>query len=75
MRAALAYSPRPGPARTAPGRWIAAAFLGSFAFVAFAFSNPLVLPARRRGRRVAGLGVGAGARLRRRCAGRARARP
>ena len=42
MRPALAYSPGRSPLHRAPA-WATIAFLGSFAFVAFAFSNPVVL--------------------------------
>ncbi len=42
MRPALAYAPGRSPLHRAPA-WVTIVFLGSFAFVAFAFSNPLVL--------------------------------
>ncbi len=42
MRPPLAYSPGRSPLHRAPA-WVTIAFLGSFAFVALAFSNPLVL--------------------------------
>lgn len=44
MRAALAYSPKPGPLGTARP-WVAAAYLAPLAITAFAFSNPVVLAA------------------------------
>lgn len=44
MRAAFAYSPRPGPLGSARP-WVAAAYLGPLAVIAFAFSSPLVLVA------------------------------
>lgn len=42
MRAPLAYSPGRSPLHRAPA-WVTIVFLASFAFVAFAFSNPVVL--------------------------------
>lgn len=58
MRSALAYRPRPGPLQAA-SPFAAIAFLGSFAAVAFAFSNPIVLAAAGAAVCVAGLAAGA----------------
>jgi energy-coupling factor transport system permease protein len=62
MRPALAYSPRPGPLVDASAV-AATIFLASFAVVAFAFSNPIVLAGAGLGVAVAGLGAGAGRAL------------
>jgi energy-coupling factor transport system permease protein len=58
MRSALAYSPRPGPLVDASAL-AATVYLGSFALVAFVFSNPIVLAGA--GAAVAVAGVAAGA--------------
>jgi energy-coupling factor transport system permease protein len=58
MRSALAYAPRRGPLDDA-GAIAATAFLMSFAFVAFAFSNPIVLAADLVAVAIAGLLAGA----------------
>ncbi|MQA76023.1 MAG: hypothetical protein GEU88_17100 [Solirubrobacterales bacterium] len=42
MRSAIAYAPRGGPLSGA-GALAASTYLGSLAYVAFAFSNPIVL--------------------------------
>jgi energy-coupling factor transport system permease protein len=58
MRSPLAYTPRPGPLQSAsPGPAIA--YLGAFAVVAFAYSNPIVLTAVALGAALAGLTAGA----------------
>lgn len=57
MRPPLAYSPGRSPLHRAPA-WVTIAFLGSFAFVALAFSNPLVLLADGVAVAVAGLASG-----------------
>lgn len=59
MRIALAYAPRRGPLGSARP-WIAAAYLGPFAVVAFAFSNPIVIAAA--GVAAYGAGIASGAR-------------
>jgi energy-coupling factor transport system permease protein len=58
MRSAFAYTPRPGLLQSASPQ-AAIAFLGAFVFVAFLFSNPLVLAAAALGAAVAGLAAGA----------------
>ena len=62
MRAAIAYVPRPGPLNRASAV-AASLYLGSFALVAFAYSNPIVLAAAGCGVAVAGLLAGAGRAL------------
>jgi hypothetical protein len=62
MRAALAYSPRPGPIRDV-GALAACSYFGSFAVVALSFTNPIVLAGAAAGVVVAGLGAGAGRAL------------
>lgn len=62
MRSALAYSPRPGPLVDASAL-AATLFLVSFAVVAFAFSNPIVLAGAGLGVALAGLAAGAGRAL------------
>ncbi len=62
MRSALAYTPRPGPLRDA-GAGAAALYFGSFALVAFCFTNPIVLAGAAAGTVVAGLAAGAGRAL------------
>ena len=62
MRPALAYSPRPGPLGRASAL-AAAAYLGSLAVVAFAFSNPIVLVGAGAAVAVAGLAARAGGAL------------
>ncbi|MCD6014462.1 MAG: cobalt transport protein [Solirubrobacterales bacterium] len=62
MRPALAYSPRPGPLGRASAL-AAAAYLGSLAVVAFAFSNPIVLAGAGAAVAVAGLAARAGGAL------------
>jgi energy-coupling factor transport system permease protein len=58
MRSPLAYTPRRGPLQSAaPGAAIA--YLGAFAVVAFAYSNPIVLVAAGAGAALAGLAAGA----------------
>jgi energy-coupling factor transport system permease protein len=58
MRSALAYTPRGGTLQSAsPGAAIA--YLGSFVFVAFLYSNPIVLGAATLGAATAGLAAGA----------------
>lgn len=59
MRIALAYAPRRGPLGSARP-WIAAAYLGPLAVVAFAFSNPIVIAAA--GVAAYGAGIVSGAR-------------
>ena len=63
MKAALAYSPRPGPLGSARP-WIAAVYLAPAAFAAFAFSNPIVLAGAGLAAITAGYGSGAGSSLR-----------
>jgi energy-coupling factor transport system permease protein len=63
MRSALAYRPRPGPLGDA-GAPAAIVYLSSFAVVAFAFSNPLLLAGAGAGVAVAGAAAGAGQALR-----------
>ena len=58
-RPALAYVPGRSPLHRAPA-WATVAFLASFAFVAFAFSNPVVLLAD--GLAVAAAGIASGSR-------------
>jgi len=58
MRSPLAYTPRPGPLRHA-GAGAAALYFGSFAVLAFSFSNPIVLAAAGAGVLIAGLAAGA----------------
>jgi energy-coupling factor transport system permease protein len=62
MRSPLAYTPRPGPLRDASAG-AAALYFGSFALVAFCFSNPIVLAGAAAGTVVAGLAAGAGRAL------------
>ena len=62
MRTALAYTPRPGPLGDASAL-ASTAYLTSFAVVAFAFSNPIVLAAAGAAVAVAGLAAGAGRAL------------
>lgn len=62
MRAALAYSPRPGPIRDV-GALAACSYFGSFAVIALSFTNPIVLAGAAAGVVVAGLGAGAGRAL------------
>jgi energy-coupling factor transport system permease protein len=62
MRPALAYSPRPGPLGRASAL-AAAAYLGSLAVGAFAFSNPIVLAGAGAAVAVAALTAGAGGAL------------
>jgi energy-coupling factor transport system permease protein len=58
MRSPLAYTPRSGPLQSAsPGA--AVAYLGAFVFVAFLYSNPIVLSAAALGAGLAGLAAGA----------------
>ena len=58
MRSALAYTPRPRPLQSAsPGAAIA--YLAAFVFVAFLYSNPIVLAAASLGAVIAGLASGA----------------
>jgi len=63
MRSPFAYSPRPWPLQTASPS-AAVAYLGSFAAVAFAYSNPIVLIAAGLGLVVAGRLAGARAAVR-----------
>lgn len=58
MRSPLAYTPRPGPLRDA-GAGAATLFFGSFAVIAFSFTNPIVLAGTAAGVVVAGLLAGA----------------
>jgi energy-coupling factor transporter transmembrane protein EcfT len=58
MRSALAYSPRPGPLVDASAL-AATTYLGSFALVAFVFSNPIVLAGAGVAVAVAGIASGA----------------
>jgi energy-coupling factor transport system permease protein len=58
VRSALAYSPRPGPLADASAL-AATTYLASFAVVAFAFSNPIVLAGTALGVVVAGLAASA----------------
>jgi energy-coupling factor transport system permease protein len=58
MRSPIAYSPRPGPLARASAA-SATVFLGSFAFVAFTFSNPIVLASAGLAVAVAGIAAGA----------------
>jgi energy-coupling factor transport system permease protein len=62
MRSALSYTPRPGPLRDA-GAGAAILYFGSFAVVAFSYTNPLVLAGVTAGVVVAGLAAGAGRAL------------
>jgi energy-coupling factor transport system permease protein len=62
MRSALAYSPRPGPLVDASAL-AATVYLVSFAAVAFAFSNPIVLVAAGLAVAMVGLAAGAGRAL------------
>jgi energy-coupling factor transport system permease protein len=57
MRSAFAYAPRGGPLDDADAL-AATVFLGSFAFVAFAFANPIVLCGAAAAVTVAGLAAG-----------------
>ena len=59
MRPALAYAPGRSPLHRAPA-WVTVAFVASFAFIAFAFSNPVVLLAD--GVAIAAAGLAAGSR-------------
>jgi energy-coupling factor transport system permease protein len=63
MRPALSYVPRRTPLHDASAG-AASVYLGSFAFLAFAYSNPIVLAAAGAGIVVAGLAAGAGRALR-----------
>jgi energy-coupling factor transport system permease protein len=63
VRPSLAYAPRHTPL-SAAGAAAAGAYLGSFAVVAFAYANPIVLAGAGAGVSVAGLAAGAGAALR-----------
>jgi energy-coupling factor transport system permease protein len=63
MRAALAYVPRRTPLHDASAG-AASVYLGSFAVVAFAYSNPIVLAGAGAGVVIAGLASGAGRALR-----------
>jgi energy-coupling factor transport system permease protein len=63
MRSALAYSPAPGPMSGA-GALAPSVYLGSFAVVAFAFANPIVLAGAGAGVLVAGIAAGAERALR-----------
>jgi energy-coupling factor transport system permease protein len=58
MRSALAYSPRPGPLYDASAA-AASLYFGSFAILAFSYTNPLVLAGATAGVVVAGLAAGA----------------
>ncbi len=58
MRSPIAYSPRPGPLGRVSAL-AATAYLGSFAVVAFLFSNPIVLAGAGAAVAVAGLAAGA----------------
>lgn len=58
MRSALAYAPRPGPIRDASAL-AATAYFGSFAVIAFSFTNPIVLAGAAVGVVVAGICSGA----------------
>jgi energy-coupling factor transport system permease protein len=58
VRSAFAYTPRGGPLDDADAL-AASVFLGSFAFVAFAYSNPIVLGGAAAAVTVAGLAAGA----------------
>jgi energy-coupling factor transport system permease protein len=58
VRSALAYTPRPRPLQSAAPA-AAIAYLGSFAVVAFTYSNPIVLVAVTLGVVIAGLTAGA----------------
>jgi energy-coupling factor transport system permease protein len=62
MRAPLAYVPRPGPLSEA-GAFAATLYFGSFAVVAFSFTNPIVLAGTAAGIVIAGLAAGAGRAL------------
>ncbi len=62
MRSPLAYAPRRTPLGDA-GALSATVYLGSFAIVAFAFSNPILLAASAAATIVAGLGARAGRAL------------
>ena len=62
MRAPLAYVPRPGPLSEA-GAFAATVYFGSFAVVAFSFTNPIVLAGTAAGIVIAGLAAGAGRAL------------
>lgn len=62
MRSALAYTPRPGPLRDASAA-AAVLYFGSFAVVAFSYTNPIVLAGAAAGVVVAGLAAGAGRAL------------
>jgi len=62
VRSPLAYTPRPGPIRDI-GAVAASLFFGSFAVIAFSFTNPIVLAAAAAGVVVAGLGARAGQAL------------
>jgi len=63
MRSSLAYTPRRTPLGDA-GAFAASAYLGSFALVAFAYSNPIVLAGAGAGVIVAGIAARAGRALR-----------
>lgn len=63
MRPSLAYAPRHTPLADASAA-AAGVYLGSFAVVAFAYANPIVLAGAGAGVAVAGLAAGAGAALR-----------
>jgi energy-coupling factor transport system permease protein len=58
MRSALSYTPRSGPLQSASPA-AAIAYLGSLVFVAFLYSNPIVLAAATAGAALAGLAAGA----------------
>ena len=62
MRSPLAYVYRPGPLGDG-GALAASAYLGSFAVVAFAYSNPIVLIGAGLAVTAAGLAAGAGRAL------------
>ena len=58
MRSALVYTPRPRPLQSAsPGAAIS--YLAAFVFIAFLYSNPIVLAAASLGAVIAGLAAGA----------------
>lgn len=58
MRSPLAYTPRPGPLSDV-GAGSATVYFGSFAVIAFSFTNPIVLAGAAAGVVVAGLAAGA----------------
>jgi energy-coupling factor transport system permease protein len=62
LRSPLAYVPRPGPLHDA-GALAASLYFGSFAVIAFSFTNPIVLAGAAAGVVVAGLAAGARAPL------------